>query len=352
MYKILAVLTFILLAATSSYAGIFDPGGFARMESVTAFPTSPYTGQVVVVTDDSVAGACDSGAGVEVTLCYYNGSDWIPLGAGALSEADTLDSVFDRGKTIDGANSLANAFCVGDDTNKTCIYTDSVQGQIVEPSPAANVRQRIPVNKTGGVRDVEGDCDVEEIDPDAATSLAAWTYSCTNTRPKKSVWLDAGAASTDGTNCGVPTESANTLVKTWTIVCADNDSSKIYWKLGMPDSWDGGTVTFELQVYQTAASTNAIQVDFAAMCYSHDEAVSAFGSPPTGEQPADITLTSANDILHGTTAAVTVAGTTCAGGDTLFVTGQVDATASHADIATKMEIMGVKMEYTITSRSD
>ncbi len=60
---------------------------------VTALPGSPSTGDVVVVTDDSAVGACDSAAGSSVTLCYYNGSAWVKLGdgtsvGGALSSGD------------------------------------------------------------------------------------------------------------------------------------------------------------------------------------------------------------------------------------------------------------------------
>jgi hypothetical protein len=219
------------------------------------------------------------------------------------------------------------------------------------PDEASNTKTEIMTDKTWSLFDVEGDANIETVDPDAASTLAMFTYGA-NYRPKKSIWLDAGAASVDGTQCATPTESANTLVKTWTIVCQDSDSGAIYWKFTMPDSWDGGTITAELAVYQVGAGTNTIELDIAAMCYSHDEAVSAFASPPTGEQAASITLTADNDILHATTAAITPAGTTCAGGDTVFVTAQVDATASHADIAADAEIMGIKIEYSATSRSD
>lgn len=49
---------------------------------VTALPGSPSAGDVVVVTDDSAAGACDSSAGSARTLCYYTGSAWAALGDG------------------------------------------------------------------------------------------------------------------------------------------------------------------------------------------------------------------------------------------------------------------------------
>lgn len=53
-----------------------------NLPRVTAFPGSPVTGDVVIVTDDSAVGACDSAAGSAVSVCYYNGSAWITVGDG------------------------------------------------------------------------------------------------------------------------------------------------------------------------------------------------------------------------------------------------------------------------------
>jgi hypothetical protein len=49
---------------------------------VTAFPGSPSNGDVVIVTDDSAAGACDSAAGSAKSWCIYDGAAWIALGGG------------------------------------------------------------------------------------------------------------------------------------------------------------------------------------------------------------------------------------------------------------------------------
>jgi hypothetical protein len=317
-------------------------GGSAQASSVANSDTLPATCTQADVYHDN-----NATSGARFSICDSTDTWVTPLTA----ETQTLDQAFDLGKLIDGANSEANCFRVGTAANYYCIYSDAGTGLYVKPEPLADTTFRAWTNFNLVFRDEESAAAIETIDPDAASTLAMWTYG-TAYRPKKSIWLDAGAASVDGTQCATPTESANTLVKTWTIVCQDSDSGAIYWKFTMPDSWDGGTITAELAVYQVGAGTNTIELDIAAMCYSHDEAVSAFATPPTGEQAASITLTADNDILHSTTAAITPAGTTCAGGDTLFVTAQVDATASHADIAVDAEIMGVKVEYSITSRSD
>lgn len=166
MYKLLAALICVLIAVSSTSAGIFDPGGFARLESATDLPTSPYTGQVIVITDDSATGACDSNAGSSTTLCYYNGTSWTSLGSGSLTEADTLNTVFNRGKTIDGANSLANAFRVGS-TRQLCIYDDATLGLQVRPCTDSDVGTLIPTNFNWYLYDEEGAKAVVTADPDS-----------------------------------------------------------------------------------------------------------------------------------------------------------------------------------------
>ena len=79
-----------------------------QFRSGTSFPGSPTTGDLFRITDDSVAGACDSAAGSDVTLCIYDGAGWeafvtgygadgtygdITISGGAFSlETDSVDS--------------------------------------------------------------------------------------------------------------------------------------------------------------------------------------------------------------------------------------------------------------------
>jgi hypothetical protein len=57
-------------------------GGAGIGGGLTSFPLSPTLGQVVIITDDSAVGACDSAGGTSVTLCRWNGSSWVKLGDG------------------------------------------------------------------------------------------------------------------------------------------------------------------------------------------------------------------------------------------------------------------------------
>lgn len=181
---------------------------------------------------------------------------------------------------------------------------------------------------------------------DSAEITAASVDSSHMSTQVRSMYWGAGAMEVDGTQCAAPTAVA--LVTSGptplTIACADSDAGTISGSTSMPDSWDGGTVVFTLIIGQIGASTNGIELDFEGQCIGSDEAFLAFAG--TGEQAAAITLTADDDMLEADTSAVTLNGSTCAGGDTLVWRGAVDATASHADIATAMVIVGVKMEYT------
>jgi hypothetical protein len=276
-------------------------------------------------------------------------------GSGAVSLASpstpTLDNVFDQGKTIDGANSLANAVRIGGDTTakQVCIYNDDSTGLQVRPCTDANTRTLIPTNFTWSLHDEEGAAAIETVDPDAASTLAMWTYG-TAYRPKKSIWFGAGSLSTDGTQCAAPAEvTINSGPKIWTIICTDNDGSTIYGSVKMPDNWDAGTVTFDHVYIQTAADTSALNGDIAAQCRANGEAPSSTWGTEVAIDDAGVTGTNRNDMT--TSAAVTPAsGTSCAAGNMLYWRYQLDATGTTTAVAT-LHHVGFRMEYSETSRS-
>lgn len=295
----------------------------------------------------------DGSPSVETSTLKFPNGTLTDNGSGSVSytpaaEADTLDTVFDRGKIIDGANSLANAVRIGDGTTPWCIYTDASAGPQIRPCTDANIKTTIPTNFTWALRDEEGAADVETIDPDAATQKGKYTYG-PGYEPLKSVWFGAAALSTDGTQCAPPAEATiNSGPKLYTIICTDNDASTIYGSVKMPDSWDGGTVTFEHVYLQTAADTSALNGDIAAQCRGNGEAPSSTWGTEVAIDDAGVTGSNQND--YTTSAAVTPAGT-CAAGDMLYFRYQLDATGTTTAVAT-LHHLGFKMEYSITSRSD
>lgn len=93
MKRLLPILLGLCLSTPAWAASVSSSGGPGLGLGVTAFPASPYTGQVVVITDDTAVGDCASAGGTAVSLCRYNGSGWVKLGdgtaaGGALSSTD------------------------------------------------------------------------------------------------------------------------------------------------------------------------------------------------------------------------------------------------------------------------
>ena len=323
---------------TISLPSSIDLGGKSvEIPNSASLPANCTTGQVYVDTSAT--------SGSQFYVCETTDT-WVPQGAAG--STPTLDQAFDQGKVIDGANSLANAVRIGDGTTPWCIYTDASDGPIITPCTDANVRTRIPTNFTWALYDVEGAAAVETIDPDAATQIGKYTYG-TAYKPLKSVWFGAGSLSTDGTQCAAPAEvTINSGPKLWTIICTDNDASTIYGSIKMPDSWDGGTVTFTHVYLQTAADTSALNGDIAAQCRGNGEAPSSTWGTEVAIDDAAVTGSNQNDMT--TSAAVTPAGT-CAAGDMLYFRYQLDATGTTTAVAT-LHHLGFTMEYSVTSRSD
>lgn len=110
MKKLLLVFLAALFAAPIASAQTTGAGSpNAGIPTVTSLATCNSTRrtQIVVVTDDSAVGACDSAAGSAMTLCRCNGSAWAKLGDGAGGAASAGGSntqvQFNSGGSLSGA---------------------------------------------------------------------------------------------------------------------------------------------------------------------------------------------------------------------------------------------------------
>ena len=253
-------------------------------------------------------------------------------------------------KIITWANSLANAVRIGDGSNPICIYTDATKGPQIRPCTDSNTRTLIPTNFTWSLYDEEADTDVLTVDPDAASVNLVYSFSA-NYRPKKSIWFGAASLSVDGTNCATPAEATPVAsgAKLYTIICADNDSSRMYGSVIMPDGWDGGTLTFEALVVQTAADTNVIEYQVAAQCKGDTESLVATSSYGTEVVWSD-TMSGSGKANFSTSGSVTPSGT-CAAGDFLAFYVDIGATTTTTSMAT-VHIIGFKVEYSRQYLSD
>lgn len=283
-------------------------------------------------------------------LCIDSDDGGLFIGDGATSNqastssvSITLDDAFDNGKAVDGANSQANAVVIGDGTDGYRIYVGT-GGPIIEcfiGAGTCDIVQDVPSGndylfKYAGTTGIT-------IDSSGNVTLS---NAMLETR---SFWFGAGALSTDGTQCTDPAErTVNSGPKTWAVNCADNAGSILYGSVTMPDSYNGGTVTFELVAEnENATPSGNLDMDFSAMCRGDSDAVNSTWG--TGVQ-ALVGFDTQYDIEMATTAAVTPDGT-CAAGDTLFWRAVMDATGTTSQVA-DLYIFGVKMEYPTNDWSD
>jgi hypothetical protein len=166
----------------------------------------------------------------------------------------------------------------------------------------------------------------------------------------KSIWFDAGALQVDGTQCAAPAQiTLNSGPILYTIICTDNDAATIYGSVKMPDSWNGGTVTFTQVYVQTAANTGVLNGDIACQARSNGEVPSSTWGTEVAIDDAAVVGSNSNDMT--TSGAATCAGTGVAGGDMLYFRYQVDATGTTTTAAS-LHTLGFMLEYGVVNLSD
>lgn len=290
----------------------------------------------VNTTDDTVFILTDSTVGSAVWAATVN------------SEADTLDTVIGRGNTTDGCTE-ADPCQFGNGTVYVNIYVNDANQFVIEPSTAADRYLTCMTNQKCGFYDTEGGAVILDIDPDAASTLAMYTFG-TAYKPKKTIDFPAASLTTDTAQCASPTlATINSGAPRYTIICTENDASTIYGEVVMPDAWDGGTVTFKHRYVQTAADTGSMLSDIAAACRrSGDTINNTWGS----EVAIDDAAVSGSNIIDMTTSAAVTPNGTCAGGALLQFRWQYDGTGNPTTAAATLHHLGFTMEYSVVSLSD
>lgn len=326
---------------------LFDLSDFSgNINSGATFPSDPATNTIFVLTSAATAGSCVEGGGENASLCRWDGDDWVALGGGG---GETGWPTVSTTKEMTWANSLANAVRLGDGVTPICIFTDVTIGPVIKPCTDANTRTHIWTNFTWGIRDHGGDADMFVVDPDAATKKAMYAFQ-SGYYPLKSFYLPAGYFSTDGTQCAAPAEATPVAsgAKLFTILCADNDSSRMHATFDMPDDYDGGTIQLKSVVVQTAADTNVIEFQARAQCKGDTETLVAISSFGTEVVWTD-TMTGSGAVNKATSGAITPSGT-CAAGDLISLSIDIGATNTTTAMATA-HILGFKVIYSSTSLS-
>lgn len=161
----------------------------------------------------------------------------------------------------------------------------------------------------------------------------------------------AGGAPTTTIGCGGPTkvEAGTNDIDYYALEFDTATEERAFWNVLMPDSWDGSTVTATF--YWTNAGGGAAETvrwGIKAVALSNDEAIDqAYGNEVT----VDDTWLAQGDVhVTAASAAITIGGTTPAGGD--YVVFNVGRKVGNDDMAGDARLLGVKIEYGISSYSD
>jgi hypothetical protein len=190
-----------------------------------------------------------------------------------------------------------------------------------------------------------------EIVSDGTNYFAATTLPAARV---KSIYIPAGGMDVEGTCSAVATAVlVTTGPKLPTITCTDTNTDGIDFDWVMPDSWDAGTITIELNAFSIANNTTEVfSMNFSGQCVRDTDSVAAWtitsGATATSGSNVAATITwgaAANREQHATTAALTLSGT-CAAGAHVYVHGLVNATATTMTPMTDLKILGAKVEYT------
>lgn len=259
-----------------------------------------------------------------------------------------LNVEFNTENEITGATS-ANPLRAGNGTKAVDIFGDPTLGGVVRPYPLGDTNWRIWTNFNGCITDEESSsAPMLCIDPDAASKKAMYAFQ-TGYYPLKSFFIGAGGWYGDSANCPErPTAvTHNSGPKVPVFVCSAGADGDLDAHVVMPDDWDGGTITLEMEYSQTAADTGSMNSDVKAQCRGAGETPSStWGSPIAID---DTNVTGSNAVDHTTSAAITPAGT-CNPGDGLFLRWTLDVSETSTAEAT-LRIFGGKITYSSTSLS-
>jgi len=315
-------------------------GYFIRDDCTTL---SPVTFQTACLNTGS------TGSLTQGWLYVRDDVDWVPVGTMG-SSSSGLDSVM----TVDNTTSHCtqdNPCQFGNGTVYVNLYCNDLNVCYIEMSSPGDTYLRARTNYHIILYDEELSAPILTIDPDASTQIGKYTFGSAY-KPLATIYLDAGYFSSDGTQCATAAEATlNTnKPKVWSITCTDNDSGRITAKVTMPPKWDGGTIRMRPSWFsQDSVSTNIVQ-SWSGQCVRDGDAVADVAT--TGEQNATLTFQSeANEVQKAFTAAITLQGT-CAGGATIFLTGDIDASGTTYTTMANARFLGAHLEYSVTSLSD
>lgn len=167
--------------------------------------------------------------------------------------------------------------------------------------------------------------------------------------PFKSIVIPAGSMKpTTTAGCSSPaTVEAGTNDVDYVVLDFDTASDESCFTIfAMPDSWDGGTITF-IPYWTAASGSGTVCFSVKGRAYANDDAIDqAYGTPQTSTD----TLITAGDVHIGpASSAITIAGSP-AGGQ--LVQLKITRDVSEDDLGVDARLIAIKIEYKVGQFSD
>jgi hypothetical protein len=299
-------------------------------------------------------GDCSSGIG-QGQVCWDSTNHVFYVGNGTTAQAigtggtATLNDVFNNGKSITGANSQANGFCVGDGTDKICTYVGA-SGPTIECT-AGGQPCDYKVDVASGknfLLNLNGTTSLT-VDSAGVSTLAG------GMREVQTMYVYPSLMSVNGTGNGcylVDDKVYGDTTVPWMITCGDDDTATIKFTVPSPKNWDTTYLTLESTwIEDSDVQVGSYRMDWAAYCSSSGDSIYGTETYGTEVSMAFTAPTAFYKILTVETGNITPAGS-CLPGDMIMFRGQVNSSGTTVANAFLTHMLWARVNIKIKSWSN
>lgn len=303
----------------------------APIPSGDTFPSPASTNYQFFLTSDSATGDCNELSGSALTLCRYNGTEWVAVSS---SGSDALDAVTSRGNTTTG-NDEANPFEIlgsggqvgrGWSADRTTAGESRFRCKEAAGVNKCNYYRQLDAGFKGGFKHSSGAVGFEyDNDTNKITiatidcTLAGVSCTFSDERHFRVATVQAGVASANfdlpSTNAPVPTADVGTNTIKAALAFDDTTDQSFQDSWILPSGFNSVDVSFR---WKAAATSGA--VNWCAQLIRVND-----GTTSDPAFPAQSASTCISDTAKGTTLqenVATITGVLCAGcgpGDQVYV---------------------------------
>ncbi len=322
--------------------------GFSTTFRVTILNTGADT--VTIAPDTSTIqgnGTLDMGPGQSTDL-VSDGTNYVYTPGIIANAGWPLSSTV---KSLTWANSEANCVLLGGPLRQWCFYDDPTDGLIIKPVPLQDTMIRVWTDQEFTLYDHENSCDILRVNPDAATPNSAWSYGCTQSRPRKTLRV---AVSPRGATTMTEESIVSNQPKSWYATVTDADTDAVDFSFSISPSMQLIS-SADVRLYgvsKNATPSGNIRLDCALKAFRPGTDTFTAHST-TGEQAVTLTPATQNRPVSATSATIPINGTVQSGG-VIFGSCEVNAASTTSTQMTDFRLYGYAdvTVYGVSSLSD